>query len=85
MVERGQYGLVYIPHKEMFASYDDDDVSQRERSGAESTDDDGHKNDDSCDGFMCVIYRDGPLRGPCYELPQHDVFKPPFDGDWVAL
>ena len=82
MVERGQYGLVYIPHKEMFAYYDDDDVSQLKRSSSERTSDD-HKepSDGSGEGELtCIIYRDGPMRGPCYEFPQCNVRKPPFDG-----
>ena len=90
MVERGQYGLVYIPHRDMFAYYDDDDVSELkrtlQRSSAQWTEDEDDEFEDSSYGeFMCILYRDGPMRGPCFEFPQYDVLKPPFDGDWVAL
>lgn len=81
MVERGQFGLVYVRHKDMFAYYGDDaDVGKR--SSAECTDEDDNESDAT---FRCIVYRDGPMRGPCYDFARHDVFKPPFDGSWVVV
>ena len=75
----------------MFAYYYDDDISELKRSqlrsSAKSTEEEEDEFEESSDDgeFTCIIYRDGPMRGPCFEFPQYDVFKPPFDGDWVAL
>ena len=80
IVQRGEYGLVYIAHEQRFGYYDDEDDSPA-YPGAEDD-----EEDDCWDlEFSAIVYFEAPLRGPCKHYASYDLQKPPFDGEYVAL